>query len=507
MDMTAILLNLLDPSLLATILVCTLYGSLVGALPGLSATMAVALLVPFTFFMQPVQAITAIVATTSTAIFAGDISGALLRIPGTPASAAYVDDSATLAHNGKARTVLFTSLFTGATGGLVGVLMLAFFTPYLARFATSFSSYEMFWLAALGLSCAVFVANATPAKTVASLFIGLAISSVGIDVAVGIPRYTFGLYDLYDGVDFISGMIGFFALAELFRGLRSEPDRRGVAPPVLMEPLGQALRDAAREVFGRWKNILRSSSLGVFIGMLPGAGADVAAWVAYAVSRRMSKTPERFGKGHFEGLVDGGASNNAAIAGAWTPALVFGIPGDSVTAIAIGVLMMKGMAPGPDIFQRSGEIVYTLFGAFALSNVLMVLTGGVAILLASQLLRLPKSALMPLILALSLIGGYAVTGTSFSIWIILVLGMLGYFMVLVEIPVGPAILGIVLGKVLEQNFMTSMIKSEGHFAAFFSRDVSLVLGIITLIVWAACLFRITRTILAARASETQGIPK
>lgn len=502
MDAADILIRLMDPQLLLTILVCTLYGALIGALPGLSATMAVALLVPFTFYMDPVTAIAAIVATTSTGIFAGDISGALLRIPGTPASAAYVSDSATIAHEGRPRTILFVSLFSGVCGGIIGVIALSLATPMLARFATNFSSDEMFWLAALGLSCAVFVASAPPAKTFASLFIGLAIATVGIDVAVGMPRFTFGLYDLYDGVDFISAMIGFFALTELFRVALEGRDPAAAKPaPIKMEPLWTAVRNALGIMRARWGAVIRSSPLGVLIGVLPGAGSDVAAWIAYALARRFSKTPERFGHGHDEGIVAGGASNNAAVSGAWTPALVFGIPGDSVTAIAIGVLMMKGLTPGPDIFERSGEIVYTLFGAFLIANVFMILTGGIAILLASQLLRMPRSLLMPLILALSLIGGFAVMNTVFSIWIIIVLGIVGFLMILGGLPIAPAILGVVLGKTLEQNFMTSMIKAQGDFTKLFERDIAMVLGIATILIWGLCLLRAVQAIIAPSDPE------
>ncbi|MFV0336509.1 MAG: tripartite tricarboxylate transporter permease [Tropicimonas sp.] len=503
MELINIFMHLADPGLMLTIVLCTLYGALVGALPGLSATMAVALLVPFTFFMDPVQAIAAIVATTSTGIFAGDISGALLRIPGTPASAAYVQDSSTIAYGGKPRTVLFVSLFSGVCGGIIGVIALSLATPALARFATNFSSYEMFWLAALGLSCAVFVSDAPAAKTFASLFIGLAVACVGIDIAVGMPRYTFGLYDLYDGVNFIAAMIGFFALPELFRAARSREPAHAEVAPIKMEPLLSAVRDAFAIVRRYWLNVLRSGPLGVLIGVLPGAGADVAAWIAYAVSRRFSRQPEKFGKGHFEGIVDGGASNNAAVSGAWTPALVFGIPGDSVTAIAIGVLMMKGLNPGPDIFERSGEVVYTLFGSFLLANVAMIFTGGIAILLASQLLRMPRGFLMPLILALSLIGGFAVMNSVFSIWIIIVLGLIGFAMNLGGIPLAPAILGVVLGPVLERNFMTSMIKSQGEFLPFFSRDISMVLGVATLVIWSICLFKAARDIASGVPSANQ----
>ncbi|MGY6704165.1 tripartite tricarboxylate transporter permease [Roseinatronobacter sp.] len=487
MDLLAIFTIVLDPKILGTILLCTLYGAFVGAMPGLTATMAVALLVPFTWFMDPVQAAAAIVATTTTAIFAGDISGALLKIPGTPASAAYVEDSFRLSQTGKPRTTLFTSLFASVCGGVIGVAILAYATPQLAQLSRSFSSDEAFWLATLGLSCAVFVGGPSVPRNFASLFIGLAVATIGIDVAVGHPRYTFGLMELYDGINFIPAMIGIFALSELLRN--AALGRQAHLGKLVVEPLFSAIRDAWREFRKRWKNVIRSASGGTVIGALPGAGADVAAWIAYAVSRRFSKTPEAYGRGHVEGVVDGGAANNAAVAGAWTPALVFGIPGDSVTAIAIGVLMMKGLTPGPDIFTNDTVLVYTIFGSFFMANVLMLLTGGLVVALATQILRVPRAVLMPLILVLSMIGGYAITGSVIAIWIILALGLLASGMIWAGMPLAPAILGIVLGRIVEDNFMVSMMKSRGDLTEFFARDTAAVLGTLTLLVWAALLLR------------------
>lgn len=487
MDLLAILSIVVEPRILGTILLCTLYGAFVGAMPGLTATMAVALLVPFTWFMDPVQAAAAIVATTTTAIFAGDISGALLKIPGTPASAAYVEDSFRLSQTGKPRTTLFTSLFASVCGGVIGVAILAYATPQLAQLSRSFSSDEAFWLATLGLSCAVFVGGPSVPRNFASLFIGLAVATIGIDVAVGHPRYTFGLMELYDGINFIPAMIGIFALSELLRN--AALGRQAHLGKLVVEPLFSAIRDAWREFRKRWKNVIRSASGGTVIGALPGAGADVAAWIAYAVSRRFSKTPEAYGRGHVEGVVDGGAANNAAVAGAWTPALVFGIPGDSVTAIAIGVLMMKGLTPGPDIFTNDTVLVYTIFGSFFMANVLMLLTGGLVVALATQILRVPRAVLMPLILLLSMIGGYAITGSVIAIWIILALGLLASGMIWAGMPLAPAILGIVLGRIVEDNFMVSMMKSRGDLTEFFARDTAAVLGTLTLLVWAALLLR------------------
>ncbi|MAM57182.1 MAG: C4-dicarboxylate ABC transporter permease [Salinicola sp.] len=473
--------TLFDPGNLAIIAACTLYGTFVGAMPGLTATMAVALLVPFTYFMDPLLAISAIVATTSTAIFAGDIPGALLRIPGTPASAAYVEDAHRLSQAGRSRSTLAVSLFASSFGGLVGVILLALLAPQLARIALQFTSFETFWLACLGLSCAVMTSNAPLAKSFASLFIGLFIASIGIDVAVGYPRFTFGNYELFDGISFIPAIIGLFAFSEMLRGLRN-PRRERPAGRTQEGP-GLAIRRAAGTLLRFRRNLARSSVLGTLIGALPGAGADIAAWICYAVSRRRSRHPERYGKGYVEGVVDGGAANNAAIGGAWTPALVFGIPGDSVTAIAIGILLLNGMSPGPQIFTDSPVLVHTLYGAFALTNLLMIPAGLAVIFVSSWILRVPRRVLMPIVLLFSLVGAYAITNSVMAIWIVLALGLLGYAMEANGFPLAPTILAIVLGRILEDNFMTSMIKSQGDMTAFFERPWAAGLGVVTLGVW------------------------
>lgn len=472
---------------LTIIFLCTLYGSFVGAMPGLTATMAVALLVPFTFFMDPIPAISAIIATTTTAIFAGDIAGALLRIPGTPASAAYVDDSFAIARQGAARRVLFVSLITAAIGGVVGVLILMVSAPQIARFAIGFSFFEKFWLAALGLTCAIFAGTGTVAKNFASLFIGIFIACIGIDVAAGHPRFTFGNVELLDGVSFIPAMIGLFALSEVLRNARHGNVVQDLS--VALDRIGEALRSAFSAILGFPRVIAQSSLLGTLIGALPGAGADVAAWIAYTVAKKGSKKPEEYGQGSMEGVAAGGSANNAGVAGAWTPALVFGIPGDSVTAIAIGVLLMKGLTPGPQIFTNDPNLVGALFGSFLVANVLMLFTGALAILLATLILKVPRTVLMPLVLLASLVGAYAITGSTMAVWIVLVLGIAGFFMEENGIPMAPAILGIVLGTVVESNFMMSMMRAQGDLLMFFDRPVSRVLGILTVALWAFLIVR------------------
>src|SRR5215216_4705853 len=474
-----------DPFVIWVIFASAAFGMFVGAMPGLTATMATALLVPVTFFMSPVPALGAIVTATAMAIFAGDIPAAMLRMPGTPASAAYTDESYAMSKKGQLDLNLGVNLVFSVAGGLFGVVILIVAAPALAEFAINFSSFEYFWLAALGLSCAIFIATEDPLKGIVSLLLGLAIGSIGIDPAAGFPRFTFGSVELMQGINLIAAMIGMFAVSEILRNA------------VAMDALGEKITQQVGNIFiglwpvwrRYWRNFIRGSVLGTLIGALPGAGADIAAWISYAVSKRFSKEPEKFGTGHIEGIVDATSANNSALGGAWIPALVFGIPGDSITAIVIGVLYMKGMNPGPTVFLQNPQFIYAVFIIFVLANIFMLPLGWLAIKSAKQILRVPKNILLPIILIFCVVGSYAMTNSVYGILVMLVMGMLGWVMEEHGFPIAPAILGLVLGEMLEQNFMTSMIKSDGAFLAFFERPIAGVLGVATLLIWVTMLWR------------------
>jgi len=473
---------------MAIILASAAFGMFVGAMPGLTATMATALLVPVTFFLDPVPALGAIVTATAMAIFAGDIPAALLRMPGTPASAAYTDESYLMGKKGQLDLNLGVNLVTSVLGGLIGVAILVLAAPVLAEFALAFSSFEYFWLAALGLTCAVFLASENPLKGFVSLFLGLGIGTIGIDPAAGFPRFTFGSVELMQGVSFIPAMIGMFAISELLRGVT----QTGATPEMLTEKIGDVFRGVWSTLKRYQVNFWRGSGVGVVIGALPGAGADIAAWISYALSKRFSKEPQKFGTGHVEGIVDAGAANNSALAAAWIPALVFGIPGDSMTAIVIGVLYMKGMNPGPTVFLQNPQLIYAVFLIFVIANLLMLPLGWAAIKSAKQVLRVPKNVLLPLVLLFCVVGSYAMTNSTYGILIMLIMGVFAFVLEENGFPVAPIILGLVLGEMFEQNFMTSMIKADGSFLAFFARPIAAILGIATLAIWGFMLLRAVR---------------
>ena len=475
----------LDPQVLIVILGAAVFGLFIGCIPGLTATMATALLVPLTFFMPPVPAVAAIVTATAMAIFSGDIPGALLRIPGTPASAAYANEAYQMTVKGQAELALGTCLVFSAIGGLFGTIVLILFSPSLAEFALQFSSFEYFWLMVLGLSAAVFVGSGSTLKASISLVIGLLIACVGMENPAAHPRFTFGLPELMSGIELIPMMVGLFAVSELLRYVTD------IAPPPIV--VATKIGNIFGGMWGLLKTypvqLLRGSALGTLIGIQPGAGADMAAWMSYATSKKFSKEPEKFGTGHVEGIAESGAANNSALAGAWIPAIVFGIPGDSITAIAIGVLYLKNMNPGPTIFINNPQNIYAIFIVFMLANLVMLPLGWLAVKLATRVLNIARNILMPTILVFCIVGAFAVTNSTLGVLLILCFGIIAFVMEENGFPIAPVILGAVLGKMLEENLVTSLIKSDGDIMLFFTRPIAMWLAAATLVIVTWPLFK------------------
>jgi putative tricarboxylic transport membrane protein len=484
---------------LVAVLLASIYGLVVGAMPGLTATMATALLVPVTFYLSPIAAVSTIIAASAMAIFAGDIPGALLRIPGTPASAAYADEAYAMTRKGQPELALGTGVWFSAIGGIAGTLSLIVMAPALAEVALNFSSFEYFWLALLGLMCATLVARSSPIKAIAAMLLGLLFSSVGMENPAGSPRFVFGITDLLGGIEPVPALVGVFAVSEVMRAmLTPEP------PKLPKRRFGSILA-------GQWaltkrypKPLVRGNIVGIIIGVLPGAGADMAAWVSYAMSKRFSKTPEKFGTGHPEGLVEASASNNASLASGWVPALLFGIPGDTITAIAIGVLYIKGLNPGPTLFTERASSMYALYIVFMLANIVMIPLGIAMIHLSSHILRAPRSAIMAVIVLLCAVGAFAAGNNLFSVVVVAGFGVLGFVMERCGYPVAAMVLGIVMGSMLETNFVTSLIKSDGSLLPFFERPVSSILAAITLaaLLWPVAAWLLGR---ARRAEPASGI--
>ena len=472
-----------------TVLAASMFGLFVGAVPGLTATMATAMLVPLTFFMEPVAAVGAMVACSAMAIFAGDIPGALLRIPGTPASAAYVQDTYRLTQDGRAELGLGACVLFSALGGLFGTLVLFFAAPSLAEFAMKFSSQEYFWMALLGLTCAVFMGTSSPARGLLSLFIGLTIASVGLNNPAGVPRLTFGSTEMLAGIDFIPVMIGIFAISEVLRTVLSGGGGWEQSP----KTVGNIFRDWGYMLKTFWRQSIRGNITGTAIGILPGAGADIAAYVSYAVSRRFSKTPEKYGEGHVEGVIEASAANNASLSSAWVPALVFGIPGDTITAIVIGVLYVKGMNPGPTLFMFNPQTIYAVFLIFILANLIMIPLGWGLIKFSKNILRVSKQVLMPLILIFCIVGAFASNNAVYGVTIMLIFGVVGYLMEENGIPIAPCVLGIVIGPILEKNLISTLIKSQGDLTAFINRPIAFAIFALFCAIWISIIYSWVRS--------------
>ena len=460
---------------LISILLASIYGLVVGSLPGLSATMATALLVPITFYLSPIAAVSTIIAASAMAIFSGDIPGCLLRIPGTPASAAYTDEAYAMTRKGQPELALGICLWFSALGGIAGTLSLILLAPTLAEMALNFSTYEYFWLAFLGLMCATLVARSSPVKAIASMLVGLLIACIGMENPSGVPRFTFGIIDLLGGIEVIPALVGMFAVSEVMRAMVTPP------PPALpRRKFGSILKGQIALTKKYPKQQIRGNIIGIIIGVLPGAGADMAAWVSYAMAKKFSKEPEKFGTGHPEGLIEAGASNNASLASGWVPSLIFGIPGDTITAIAIGVLFMKGLNPGPTLFTEKASSMYAIYIIFIIANIIMIPLGIMMIRAASFVLHVPRSLVVPLIALLCAVGPFATTNSLFAIVTVAFFGALGFVMERNGYPVAALVLGIVMGAMVEQSFVSSLIKSDGSLLPFFSRPVAAVLAALTI---------------------------
>ncbi|MCE0494184.1 tripartite tricarboxylate transporter permease [Vibrio salinus] len=492
----------IDLSAILAIIAAGLFGLFVGSIPGLTATMAVALMVPFTFFMDPIPALALMISIGASSIYAGDIPGALLRIPGTPASAAYVADSNELVKQGKLNRVLGLGLASSVIGGLIGAVILMLAAPLLAKFALKFSSYEYTWLSLLGLTCATLVVGNQPLKGLVTLCLGLLLACVGYDQITGVPRFTFGQVSMLQGISFIPAMIGLFAISGAIEYYADKiKDIRESAPKT------ESNFNLFKGISGRlWKSklsILRSSVLGTLIGALPGAGADIAAWISYALSQKFSKTPEQYGKGSEEAIVDSSSSNNASLAGSWIPSLVFGIPGDSAAAIIIGVLYMKDMNPGPTLFLFQPDKLYAVFILFFIANLMLLPMALLVVNFIKRIIYVDKAVLYPVIILFSMVGSFAINNSVSSIFVMLGMGVLGYLLQRNHYPISPIILGMILGPMLEKNLLSSLIKSGGNVIEFVERPVSMVLAGLFFVV---VVMQIRNIIKAARNGRSGAMP-
>lgn len=473
------LLNVFEPQVIILLIAGVMVGIIIGALPGLTATMGVALFLPVTFGMEAITGILLLIGVYFGSIYGGSIAAILLNTPGTPASAATALDGHQLTIQGKAGKALGIAAIASAVGGLISIILLILIAPQLAEVALNFSAPEMFGLALFGLSIISSISGGSVIKGLIAGMVGLVISTIGMDPMTSYPRFTFDQLSLLNGFSFIPVMIGLFAVSEAFVMMEEEMGE------------GQSMKKiVASYVLPKWKELkllwvsmFRSGFIGTFIGIIPGAGADIAAFVAYNEAQRFAKKEEKelFGKGNPKGVASAEAANNGVTGGAMVPLLTLGIPGDAVAAVLLGALVVQGIQPGPQLFTTSADLVYTLFAGMIVANILMLVFGLSGIRLFTKILKVPRNILAGIIVVLSVVGAYAIGNNFFDVFTMLGAGIIGYFMKKFGFPASPVVLALILGPMAESEMRRALVMSEGSYDIFLTRPISLVLIVLSVL--------------------------
>lgn len=440
-------------------------GVVIGAIPGLTTTMAVALALPFTFSMEPVSAILLLVGIYKGGMYGGSITAILIRTPGTPASACTLLDGYPMTQNGEAKKALKMSLYSSVIADIISNMSLIFFAAYLAKIALNFGAPEFFWLICFSLTIIVSLSGASVLKGFLAAALGLMISLVGLDPVYGSQRLTFDDYNLMDGISFIPLLIGLFAIPEVI-----DFYQRKVASKIVINANG---KEVSWSEFKRClKTIVRGSFIGVIIGAIPGSGATAAAFISYSEARRKSPNRDNFGKGEIEGVAAAEAGNNGVAGATMIPLLSLGIPGDVVTAIILGAFMIHGLTPGPLMFQDNLSLIYALFIGIMVSSLFLLVVGLGAIKYFSKIADVPKEILFPIIVMFCVYGAYAVNNNTFDIWLMMGFGVLGYIFNKTGIASAPFLIGFILGPMFEDNLRRSLLIGNYDMSIFFRGPIT-----------------------------------
>ncbi|KEA63621.1 Tricarboxylate transport membrane protein TctA [Marinobacterium lacunae] len=440
-------------------------GVVVGAIPGLTATMAVALALPFTFSMDPVTAILLLVGIYKGGMYGGSITAILIRTPGTPASACTLLDGYPLAQKGEAKKALKMSLYASVIADFISNLSLIFFAGYLAKIALNFGAPEFFWLICFSLTIIVSLSGSSILKGLMAAGLGITFSLVGLDPVFGSERLTFGSYNLMDSISFIPLLIGLFAIPEIISFYRKK-----CSPHIKIKASGASVSWA--EMKGSFKSIIRGSFIGVIIGAIPGTGATAAAFISYSDARRRSPNRENFGKGEVEGVAAAEAGNNGVAGATLIPLLSLGIPGDVVTAIILGAFMVHGLTPGPVMFQENLPLIYALFIGIMVSSIVLLVVGNAAIKYFSKIADIPNEFLFPIVLTFCVFGSYAVNNDIFDVWLMFGFGALGYVFARNSIATAPFLIGFILGPMFEDNLRRSLLIGANDISIFFRGPIT-----------------------------------
>lgn len=473
--------NFSTPQIIFYALLSSLVGVIMGALPGLTATMALALMTTLTLKLQPNEALLILICTYVGAIYGGSRSAILLNIPGTPASAASCLDGYALAKQGMAGRAMGIATTGSVLGTLIGMFFLAFFTPLLGNLALKFGAYEFFWLALFGVIIAGTLTGDDPLKGWIAGIAGLFIAGIGQEPQYGFERFSYGVRDLAGGIQLVPALVGAFGFAELLTAIKERQ------APIKISPFDTVI-PKIKDITKYWKTILRSGLIGTGIGIVPGVGEDVAAWSSYAAAKRSSEEKELFGKGSIEGLMAAETGDNACVPGAIIPVLTLAIPGSAPAAVLMAAMIIHGVKPGPMIMIENPQFVYDVVAMMLFATIGILIYGLVLTKALVQVLRVPQNFLIPIIFVLCVVGSFAIAGRMFDVYVMLIFGVIGFGLRHFGYPMAPLVLGIVLGDLLEKNLRRALILSDGDISPFFTRPISgvvatLIFGTIAWKIW------------------------
>jgi putative tricarboxylic transport membrane protein len=452
----------------------TLIGIVIGALPGLTATMGVALLTTLTFGMGPNVAMLVLVCVYVGAIYGGSRSAILLNIPGTPASAASTLDGFPLARQGLAGRAMGISTSGSWLGTLFGTAILALFAPSFGEFALQFGSYEMAWVALFGIVIAGSLSGGDPLKGYIAGFIGLFIATIGQETNHAYARFAYGNPDLAGGLGLLPVLVGVFGVAEVLSAMRG-PAVKAVSSKI------DSVIPRIRDVTQHWRTILRSGAIGTFIGAMPGLGEDIAAWTSYAAAKRASAEREKYGRGSIEGLMAAETGESACVPGAIIPVLTLAVPGSAPAAVLMAAMMIHGLNPGPMLAITTPEFIYQIVAMLVIADMVKLFYGLVLVRPLLWILLIPRARLMPVVFVLCTVGAFAITSRLFDIWVMLGAGLVGFILRELRFPMAPLVLGIVLGDLLDKNLLRGLVLSGGDITPFFTRPISMGLCALTLL--------------------------
>lgn len=458
----------------------TALGIVVGAIPGLTGSMLIALTLPLTFYMEPFNAVVLLVAMYVGSISGGLITATLMRMPGTPASVMTTFDGYPMARSGRPGRALGLGITASFVGGLIAWMVLFTVTKPLSILATQFGPFEYFTLIMMAMVLIASVSEGSLVKGLISGLLGMLVSMPGVDPATGMPRLTFDWYMLNGGLQLLPVLIGTFAVSQVIKDClnmgklpdRAEVNNRGVL---------MSLRDFKRHGV----NMIRSSFIGTWIGILPGIGASIGSVVAYTTAKNLSKTPEEFGTGSEEGIIASEAANNATVGGALIPLIAMGIPGSVIDAILIGALSIHSIQPGPTLFLTNSDIVWGMIATALVANILMWILMTSSVRYIANLIYLPRSFVLPVVMMFCVIGSYALNNTMFDVWVMLAFGVIGFLLERAKIPLGPFVIGFVLAPLAEQKLRSGLMMTAGDISPIWTRPFPLAFTIIAilLLVW------------------------